>query len=147
MGWLRTPLTYFTQYKLATKRESMSHQIWMNRNIMFLLMYILMLNAINMTLQRWGRISLGFLSTKIHKDNQSIHKNIPKFLVRQEQGEYYGEKKLYICIWKMQMHEFMDGYKTFIIICSILRLWSTNKLQKILTCFVYLKLWVIYIFP
>lgn len=115
--------------------------------IMFLLMYILMLNAINMTLQRWGRISLGFLSTKIHKVNQSIHKNIPKFLVRQEQGEYYGEKKLYICIWKTIMHEFMDGYKTFIIICSILRLWNTNKLQKILISFVYLKLSVVYILP
>lgn len=47
---------------------------------MFLLMYIFMLNAINMTLQRRGRISLGFLSTKIHKVDQSIHKNIPKSL-------------------------------------------------------------------
>lgn len=96
------------------------------------------LTATNITLQSWGRISLGFFSTKIYKVDQSIHKNIPNLIARQEQGEYYGEKKLYICIWDTIMYEFTDGYKPFTIICNTLRLWNTNMLQKIFNSSVHL---------
>lgn len=59
-------------------------------------MHILMFNAINLTLQRWERISLGFLSTKIHKVDQNINRNKSSFLAKQKEREYSEEKKTYV---------------------------------------------------
>lgn len=116
----------FTQYKLATKSEPMSHQIWVSMSmICSFLCTFLCLNAKNCLYREEEEFSWVFSQSKITKLTKVYtYINQTSLSGRRENSL----KRRNMCLY-LREQEFMDGYN-IIITYNTLRLWNIKNVIK-----------------